>query len=764
MLFQWAEGVSEFQQQMSLKSFLDKYRTIILSTLFFLSGACSLLYQTVWLRLAFAHFGVITPVISVVISVFMMGLAIGSAGASRIAEFLQRKTGISSILMYGIAELIIACGAFLVPICFKLSSSLLLATGQTDSFSYLLFSACLLTACIILWTIAMGMTVPLALRFLQEFPNGARKGNFGMLYLANVGGALCGVAATLVFIETHGFADTLKIAMAANLLIFLVCFIWSFQQSREQTFRQEDIGSSERLLKTRNKIPIAILFSTGFVSMALELVWTRAFTPVLGTIVYSFATLLFVYLMSTCFGSLLYKLHLQRSFAIQKSHLVIASSFCSLLPLLLNDPRIAPANPASAVIVALLSIVPFCIVLGYLTPCLVDDISNGRAAIAGNLYAVNITGGIIGPLVAGYLLLPSFSVAQSMLLLAIPIFMLSFMFEQDAKRQAALAVPVILIFCVSSQCKSWEDGPLYTSGPYQVHRDYAATTVSWGSGMNKNLAVNGWKVTGLGNPTKMMAHIPLAYFSGTPKKALSICFGMGVTFLSELSWGINATAVELVPGVRKAFPFYFPAYAQLLDSNGPSQIVIDDGRRFLQRVDQKFDLIAVDPPPPPEAAGNSLLYSEEFYKLAKMRLSDGGIIHQMYPDWTEKNILAAVARSIQNSFRYVKVFRTDPAGIGFHFFASDRPFPQMDAEAMYQKMPASARADLCQFKEGGGTDCRPELASFLKGEIDIKEILVDDPHVVITDDRPYNEYFLLRRSKPVKFLDPRIDFASKAKN
>jgi len=55
----------------------------VLFTLFFCSGFCSLLYQLVWLRLAFASFGIITPVLSVVISVFMLGLGVGSVVAGR---------------------------------------------------------------------------------------------------------------------------------------------------------------------------------------------------------------------------------------------------------------------------------------------------------------------------------------------------------------------------------------------------------------------------------------------------------------------------------------------------------------------------------------------------------------------------------------------------------------------------------------------------------------------------------------------------------
>jgi spermidine synthase len=64
-------------------------RTLFL--LFFLSGFCSLLYQVVWMRLAFASFGVITPVMSVVISVFMLGLAIGSWAGGRWIKYRGLK-------------------------------------------------------------------------------------------------------------------------------------------------------------------------------------------------------------------------------------------------------------------------------------------------------------------------------------------------------------------------------------------------------------------------------------------------------------------------------------------------------------------------------------------------------------------------------------------------------------------------------------------------------------------------------------------------
>ena len=65
----------------------------ILFLLFLLSGFSSLVYQVVWLRLAFAHFGIVTPVLSLVLSVFMLGLGAGSLLGGRWASTLSRRLG-----------------------------------------------------------------------------------------------------------------------------------------------------------------------------------------------------------------------------------------------------------------------------------------------------------------------------------------------------------------------------------------------------------------------------------------------------------------------------------------------------------------------------------------------------------------------------------------------------------------------------------------------------------------------------------------------
>src|ERR1700690_1425962 len=98
---------------------MNQFTRRVLFFLFFVSGFCSLVYQVIWTRLAFASFGIITPVLSVVLSVFMLGLFMGAWAGGRLIAPLVRRTGFSAVLFYGLAEALIGLGAFAVPRLFS---------------------------------------------------------------------------------------------------------------------------------------------------------------------------------------------------------------------------------------------------------------------------------------------------------------------------------------------------------------------------------------------------------------------------------------------------------------------------------------------------------------------------------------------------------------------------------------------------------------------------------------------------------------------
>jgi hypothetical protein len=175
------------------------------------------------------------------------------------------------------------------------------------------------------------------------------------------------------------------------------------------------------------------------------------------------------------------------------------------------------------------------------------------------------------------------------------------------------------------------------------------------------------------------------------------------------------------------------------DSRG--KIVIDDGRRFLMRTREKFDVITIDPPPPVEAAGSSLLYSRDFYEVAKSRLKEGGILHQWIPGG-EQTIIKAVTQAIVDAFPYVRVYVSIEGG-GIHYLASMTPIETPTIETLVKRIPPRARSDMLEW-----FPFRLEyiLGTMLKKEINISLILDEDNKIMITDDRPINEYFKLRRS------------------
>jgi spermidine synthase len=277
-----------------------------------------------------------------------------------------------------------------------------------------------------------------------------------------------------------------------------------------------------------------------------------------------------------------------------------------------------------------------------------------------------------------------------------------------------------------------------------VHRDYAATAIAYGNDMTRRLMVNGIKITGLTPITKMMAHLPLA-LQKHPHDGLVICFGMGTTFRSMVSWGINTTVVDLTRAVVDSFGFFHKdANAVLASPN--ARVVIDDGRRFLQRTDQMFDVITIDPPPPVEAAGSSLLYSKEFYEVAKRHLRPDGILQQWVPEkLNETQTSEAIARSLMLSFPYVVAFPSPlEGGFGTHFLVSLQPIPKLTADEFVERMPRAAQLDLTEWYPANTPKATATM--ILAQRVPISEIA---PAVAatpaITDDRPFNEYFLLRR-------------------
>src|SRR5438093_350779 len=600
---------------------------------FVISGFCSLVYEVVWLRLAMAGFGVTTPFVSIVLSVFMAGLALGSWAAGRLTRWLGAVPPRRALRLYAAVEAVIGVSGIAVPGELGWGRAWLGERAVAwDSSTYYLASGAWIALTLLPYCIAMGATFPLAMAAMRSLFGERAKQSFSYLYVANVLGATAGtIGSALVLIELFGFRGTLLVAASLNGLLAASALALSFGLPANAPLAPGATARRDRIAApaapTDRTAALACLFLTGLISMGLEVVWIRQFTPYLGTVVYTFAGILGVYLVATLVGSRLYRSVQGRGDAQSSAwaaSIWMLFGLSALLPMATTDPRV----PLPGEICLVLGIAPFCIGAGFVTPMLVD-------------------------------------------------------------RRA-------------------------------------------GSGLHKHLLVNGQGMAALSAITKMMAHLPLAALDRPPRDAIVVALGMGTTFRSLVSWGVRATAVELVPSVPTLFSFFHADAASVVRSP-LARIVVDDGRRFLERSADQYDVITIDPPPPPTAAGSSLLHSREFYAVAKRRLRSDGILQQWVPS-RDPQTIASMTRALTESFPYVRAFNS-VEGWGAHFLARMTPIDLPSAAVLASRVPERARADMIEW--GPGATPEAQLGRMLDHELVPSQLMAPAPDVpTLSDDRP----------------------------
>ncbi|HEY6707400.1 MAG TPA: fused MFS/spermidine synthase, partial [Actinomycetota bacterium] len=284
-------------------------RGVVLA-LFVASGAAGLVYQVVWSRELVLVFGNTTQAVATIVTAFMAGLGFGSLAGGRLAGTSRRP-----LRLYGLVELAVAAVAALLPLAFSrlaelyrgMWPSLVERPGQLAGVRFGLALAAVAPA-----TFLMGMTLPLLTRYLVRTLDeaGAR---LGELYAANTIGAMAGtLLGGFVLIEFLGLRRTGYLAVALNLAAGLGALLLSRRweaddageaaaAARERPARPE----VPRSFRPRRRIVLAAPFVSGFVSLALEVLWTRMLAEGTGSSIYIFTTILAIFLLGIAVGSFL---------------------------------------------------------------------------------------------------------------------------------------------------------------------------------------------------------------------------------------------------------------------------------------------------------------------------------------------------------------------------------------------------------------------------------------------------------------------------
>src|ERR1700752_981056 len=163
-----------------------------------------------------------------------------------------------------------------------------------------------------------------------------------------------------------------------------------------------------------------------------------------------------------------------------------------------------------------------------------------------------------------------------------------------------------------------------------------------GEGWNASVAVtrlpggvlnyhNAGRVQASGEPQDMRLQRMLGHLTTiipkSPKRVLVIGCGAGVTAgaVSIDPYIEHETIAEIEPLVPKVVSTYFAEHNFSVITNRKVHVQLDDARHYLMTTKEKFDAITSDPLDP-WVKGAAMLYTREFFELAKSRLNPGGIV------------------------------------------------------------------------------------------------------------------------------------------
>ena len=178
------------------------------------------------------------------------------------------------------------------------------------------------------------------------------------------------------------------------------------------------------------------------------------------------------------------------------------------------------------------------------------------------------------------------------------------------------------------------------------------------------------------------------------------------------------------------------------------KVVVDDGRRYLERTREKYDVVVIDPPPPIPAAGSSLLYSKDFYNVVKEHLTQTGIFQIWFPGNPSPTLAAAVHAMVE-VFPYVKAYKSIEDW-GYHCLMSKSPIENPTADMLRERMPLPNCDDLTEWSKVSDKEranaAIDGIVTVLAREVPLSS-LYSKNGPVISDDSPFNEYFLIREVK-----------------
>ncbi|MBI5814216.1 MAG: hypothetical protein HZB29_01245 [Nitrospinae bacterium] len=647
----------------------------MISALFFLSGLTSLIYEVVWQKRIMTALGSDVYATSMTLSAFMLGLALGSFLAGKVADRVSGR-----VLIYGFLELLIGVYAVSFPSILAFAGhplhDLYVNYFGAASSVYWTFKFAIIFIVLMIPSAMMGATLPIV---VAEFAvsEGHAGEEVSRFYSINTIGAFFGVLVSgFISIYMFGLSTTTWTAATLNFIIAGVAIVTHFARQKEDSIISKAGPSANIPLmvygRSTARAAIVSAFFIGFCILALEVVWARMLIQYMAATVYSFSTMLLFVLLGIFLGARKSRSFIESGKELPEKYvlyIMLAGLYVSVSALLFYVfPNlytnlvfamlaVFKGNPDSWLFVstvgkglasAFFVLIP-CVMSGMLFPMAVrmctDSVEHAGGKLS-SVYVANTAGSIIGPLAASFILIPAFGakgamIALALMLVAVGAGAVHYMGKRVEKSHLALAGAVIVLSLtamlmpkkiVANYARPSKDTRLIYSreGVYQninILKNQSGQTVFMIDGNveadNSYLQLRHFV---------LKSHFPLL-LNPKPDNALVIGLGLGLTtsYLESFPLVKWIDVIELSPEV-------VGAHAYIKDVNGgvltkpKVHVIVDDGRNYLANTGKKYGIITIDPIHP-MISGVGTLYTREFYELVKDRLADNGAFIQWMPSY-----------------------------------------------------------------------------------------------------------------------------------
>jgi spermidine synthase len=751
---------------------------------FFVSGAAALVLQVLWARMLGHVLGASALAVSTVLTVFMGGLALGSHFGGRWAPRLGRP-----FLTFAALEAAVGLYGLMVPTLldglYPLQRWVAADMGATGHglFRFACASAVLITP-----TVAMGATLPV----LAEGSVRRREdagAQVGALYAANTFGAVAGtLAAGFWWIPTFGVTATVWLAAGLDLGVaaFVLAYPRRLRAPRRRAPRPDQVLRTHLADETAPHPPVHARWAlwtyggTGAVSMALEVLWTRAIGVVVGSSTYSFTLILAAYLVGLAAGAALVARFMPKRDEVFVWLVALvagaglwtlgATAFVDRLPLWLRDVASQPDTSQldlfrTSLTFALGLTLPATAAFGAVMPLAVDLVTRGRGgsvgSVVGKAYVVNTVGSIVGSFAGGFMILPGLGVQDGLTTLGLVTVLwaagagLAGLRRARMLPVAAAGLGVVLWFSLPAwDLDRWTAGlfrmylsrSVFTDGwqshaDVVYHRDGVATSVTVDRMRESGtlaLKVNG-KVDASDRgdmPTQILSGLFPILLHPDAKDALVIGYGSGVTPGAVLRAPVDSlTVAEVEARVYEAAHRFFSHVNHRPQDDPRARLVVDDGRNMLLTRAQTYDLV-ISEPSNPWMTGAASLFTRDFFEVVKSRLRSGGVFLQWVQlyELSPSNV-ALLLRTYRESFEHAVVLTPDPQSNDVFLVGSRQPlaFEWNDIEAALNDPrlgPELARAGITR-----GVDL---VGLLVGGTRELSRLVPDGP--LNTDDNALLEF------------------------